>query len=75
MRTPRKFVSPARRPLRSSFRMRPSNRSTPMKLCPGCRRAYSARNEPSPLPSSTSSGWSAGKSLARSMRSIIEVSE
>ena len=35
MRTPRRFVSPARRPLRSSFGMRPSSRSTPMKFLSG----------------------------------------
>ena len=63
---PRKFVSAARRPLRSSLRRRPSNRSTPMKFRSGCRRAYSTRNEASPQPSSTSSGCDAGKISARS---------
>ena len=33
IRTPRRFVSPARRPLRSSLRRRPSSRSTPRKFC------------------------------------------
>jgi hypothetical protein len=42
--------------LRSSFEIRPSNRSTPMKFFAGCRCANSTRNEASPQPSSTSSG-------------------
>ena len=50
MRTPRRFVNPARRPFRSSFWLRPRRRSTPMKFVSGCRRAYSTRNEASPQP-------------------------
>src|SRR5665213_914715 len=75
MRTPRRLASPARRPLRSILRRRPSNRSTPIKFRSGCSAAYCTRNEPSPLPSSTSRGWSRGKILPGSNRSTMVASE
>src|ERR1700677_533697 len=72
MRRTRKFSTPRRMALRSSLRRRPRRRSTPIKLCSGWRAAYWARKEPSPLPSSISSGWRGGKRRSTSSRSMIE---
>src|SRR5215472_6117425 len=72
MRTPRRFLRPARRPLRSSFAMRPSNRSTPMKFFSGWRCAHSTKKEASPQPSSTSNGCGDEKSSLRASGSTME---
>src|SRR5437867_7825258 len=60
MRRSRRLIRPARRPLRSIFRSRPSSRSTARKFRSGCRLAYWMAKEPSPLPNSSSSGNDSG---------------
>src|SRR5436190_9997839 len=70
----RRFARPARSPLRSIFRSRPSSRSTASRFRSGCRWAYSAANEPSPLPNSRSNGCGRGKRAAGSSGSRMDAS-